>query len=235
MRAALFHLRTERPEAREFQDVLDELNRGALRAATLLGWQTRLFASAEAPVQASLDAAADADVVVLLGGEDIDPQRYGGAADYPGGGGHEPDADAAHLAVIEQALARRQPLLGVCRGLQVVNVALGGTLIQDLGPDSAHRSAAGAGMARFTTARVNADGLPEAAGAGPVYCSHHQAVDRLGSGLQVVARAPDGVVEAVVHTRAPITGVQWHPEHPAVAETQLTRLLRRLEAQHRNT
>lgn len=185
-------------------------------------------------MQVSLDAAAAADVVVILGGEDLDPRCYGGAADYPESGGHEPDADAAHIAVVEQALAHRQPLLGVCRGLQVINVAFGGTLIQDLGPASTHRDGAGAGMARFTTSAVDAAGLPEAGG-GPVYCSHHQAIDRLGVDLVVAARAPDGVIEAVVHTRAPITGVQWHPEHPAVAETQLTPLLARLAAQRRNT
>lgn len=58
---------------------------------------------------------------------------------------------------------------------------------------------------------------------------HHQAIDTLGSGLRIAARAPDGVIEAVVHETAPITGVQWHPEHPHVAATQLVALLRRMD------
>jgi len=228
MRIGVFHLRRERPQAPGYQALLDHLDSGLRAAIDELGWEADVVYSAEHPVEASLDAVERADVLLLMGGEDVEPSRYGGAAEYPGSGHHEPAADEAHIAVVREAIRIRKPLLGICRGLQVMNVALGGTLIQDMtghrlpdAPDPYVRT-------RLTIADALAGDVDPAA---PGRCTHHQAVGELAPGLEVVARAPDGVVEAVVHVAAPVTGVQWHPEHPDTAREQLVPLLRRLEVQ----
>lgn len=228
MRVALLYIRDERAHHPDYQAELDALNDATVATVRELGWEPRLLACGELPVQAALEATAEADAVVILGGEDVTPRFYGGPDDYPGGGHHEPDADAAQIAVVRAALDRGQPLLGLCRGIQVINVALGGSLVQHLPTADHHRGPCSGIATAFVSTRPSLEpdaGLPADLADDPVRCSHHQAVDRLGSGLAVAARAADGVVEAVVHTTAPIIGVQWHPEHPEVASTQLARLL----------
>lgn len=228
-RLALLHLRTERPHAPWFQQKLDVLNDATVRVAERLGWQVDPVASAEMGVEATLVAVDRADAVVLMGGEDVDPRTYGGPVDYPGSGMHEPLADEAHLAAVRRCVETGTPLLGVCRGLQLVNVALGGTLVPHLPTVSGHRH-----PDDFVRNRVRLVGpalIREVDAEQDVRCTHHQAVDRLGEGLVVAALADDGVVEAAVHETAPVTGVQWHPEHPDTADDQLAALLRRLADQ----
>ncbi|MCW5953034.1 MAG: gamma-glutamyl-gamma-aminobutyrate hydrolase family protein [Propionibacteriaceae bacterium] len=235
MRLALLHPRRERPWDPRFQAALDELNRGTRAAVESLGWTGTFVPCAEVPVSVTREIAASADAVVILGGEDVDPRFYGGPAEYREAGRHEPAADAAQIAVVRDALATGQPLLGICRGHQLLNVALGGTLIQHL-PTAMHHRGSGTGDAAYTSPQVTVDrftGLErDVDSAEQPLCTHHQAIAKLGRGLKVAARASDGVIEAVVHASAPITGVQWHPEHPSVSLVQLTRLLRRLERQH---
>ncbi|GAA4782646.1 gamma-glutamyl-gamma-aminobutyrate hydrolase family protein [Microbacterium gilvum] len=226
LRIALVHLRTSRPHAPGFQADLDALNAGALAAVDALGGDADLIAASERPLDDVLDAVRAADAIVLLGGEDVDPARYGGAVDYPGSGHHEPASDEAHIAIVRDALRTGTPLLGICRGAQVLNVAFGGTLVQD---HDGHRGAPGADP--YVTTELAHEGPLAGVAAGEVLCTHHQSIGRVGDGLRVVARASDGIVEAVVHESAPITGVQWHPEHPAVAVAQLVPLLRRLGEQ----
>jgi putative glutamine amidotransferase len=232
-RIAVLQVRADRPHAPGYQRLLDELGASTLGAIGSLEWDAVVVAGADAPAEASLAAARDADAIVLLGGEDVHPARYGGPADYPGSGRHEPGADDAHLAVVRLAASARIPLLGICRGHQLVNVAFGGTLVPHLGTVANHRreGAADPFVASRAAVLADADLFADVDPAEPTWCTHHQAIDRLGDGLRVVARAPDGVIEAVVHESAPITGVQWHPEHPRTAPTQLTALLRRLERQ----
>lgn len=234
MRLALLHPRRQRPWNPRFQAGVDELNRGAGLAVDSLGWTGTFVACAEVPENVTREIAASADAVIILGGEDVDPQFYGGATDYREAGRHEPQADAAQIAVVRAALSTGQPVLGICRGHQLINVALGGTLIQHLPTVAGHRGSSGDGVAyaspqvlvdHFTGLERDVDPTEQ-----PL-CTHHQAIAKLGQGLKVAARASDGVIEAVVHASAPITGVQWHPEHPSVSLTQLTRLLRRLERQ----
>lgn len=228
MRVALLHLRDVRPHAPEFQAELDALNVATVATVRGLGWEPALIACADLPVRAAVEATAEADAVVIMGGEDVTPRCYGGPAEYPGSGHHEPDADAAQIAAVHAAIDRGQPLLGLCRGLQVINVALGGSLVQHLPFAANHRGVrTGLGTAFVATKPLLEPdaGLPAALVADPVRCSHHQAVDRLGSGLRVAARAADGTIEAAVHATAPVIGVQWHPEHPDVAATQLACLL----------
>ncbi|MFI6286620.1 gamma-glutamyl-gamma-aminobutyrate hydrolase family protein [Streptomyces sp. NPDC051018] len=154
------------------------------------------------------------DALVLTGGADVDPARYG-AAPHPSVR-PQPERDDFEFALLELALAARIPVLGVCRGMQLLNVALGGTLVQHL-PDTVgttvHRPAPasfGPGRALLTPgSRVAAILGAETF----CRCHHHQAVDRPGDGLVVVGRAPDGTVEAVERPGDPfVVGVQWHPE-----------------------
>jgi putative glutamine amidotransferase len=233
-RVAVLHLRTSRPAHPRFQQELDMLNASTLRTIEALGWTADLVATAEQPTLATLAAARAADMVILMGGEDVDPRLYSDNAHYPGSGHHEPRADSSQIAVVLEALQRRKPVLGLCRGAQLANVALGGTLIQHLPTASAHRAPALSGDP-FIAARVvlepDTDLHRDVDAGRPVMCTHHQAIDVLGTGLRVAGRAADGVIEAIVHDSAPITGVQWHPEHPRTAATQLMALLRRLERQ----
>jgi putative glutamine amidotransferase len=155
------------------------------------------------------------DGLVVAGGEDVDPRRYGAV---PGSASTQldPDRDAHESELIAAALDRRLPLLGICRGHQLLNVVLGGTLIGHLPLD--HGEAHGQ-LAYPLHARVHglrfASGEPLAARLGSdvlVNSFHHQAVATPGAGVRIVATAPDGVCEALqAGPRA--LGVQWHPEY----------------------
>jgi putative glutamine amidotransferase len=233
MRVALLRLCEDHLDAPAPIAVLRQaLTNGAVAAVEALGWEYTVVASGDLPVSASVSVALEADVVVLLGGADVHPAFYGGALDYPGRDAWDLRADAAHLAVAAACLEEGKPLLGICRGLHIVNVALGGPLIQDL-EIPGHRLPT-PGLKSFATTHphfVGQSGLAADVADEPTLCSHHQAVHRLGRGLIVAAESDHGVVEAVVHESARITGVQWHPEHPDVALTQMVPLLRRLGRQ----
>lgn len=167
------------------------------------------------PVNAAAVALDGVDGLVLSGGADLDPSRYG-ADPHPATGSPQPHRDAWEYALAEAALARDLPLLGLCRGMQVLAVALGGTLHQHVpvrvGHEQ-HRPAPGEfGRVdvRVAVSSVLSEVLGERAS---VSCSHHQALDRLPDGLVPVAWADDGTVEAVeVPGRRFAVGVQWHPE-----------------------
>ncbi|MGW8484514.1 gamma-glutamyl-gamma-aminobutyrate hydrolase family protein [Microbacterium sp. NPDC055903] len=232
-RVAILHPRTKRPHAALYQAELDMLNASTAETAVSLGWDPLLVPTAEVPTGDTLAAARASDLIILMGGEDVDPRLYGDKVDYPGSGHHEPRTDSTHIAVVLEALQQRKPVLGICRGLQLINVALGGTLVQHLPTVNNHRGPSAAdAFARMRVRLEPGTGLePDVNEALPVMCTHHQAIDALGSGLVVAARAADGVIEAAVHETAPITGVQWHPEHPDTAGFQLLPLLKRMERQ----
>lgn len=222
-RVAVHHPTDHRPHDPGFQALITELNGQVRQTVESLGW-TPVFIAGDAAD--STAPANPADLIVIVGGEDVDPTFYNGPTSYPGAGHLVPTADATHIEVVRSAVVNRTPLLGICRGLQIINAALGGTLVQDMDGHRHH------GDDPFVETRVDAKEAGITTGA-PVLCTHHQAIEHLSEDLQVVARAEDGVVEAVVHREAPVTGVQWHPEHPEAASTQLTALLLRLEAQYR--
>ncbi|MDH6227765.1 MULTISPECIES: gamma-glutamyl-gamma-aminobutyrate hydrolase family protein [Streptomyces] len=163
----------------------------------------------DAPERAA-EAVARLDGLVIAGGPDVDPSRYGAARD-PRTGPPAAERDAWELALIGAALEARLPLLGVCRGMQLLNVALGGTLRQHV---DGHAGAPGV-FGRHPVAPVPgtryAELVPEVTS---VPAFHHQAVERLGAGLVVAARAvSDGTVEAVERPGPDwVLGVQWHPE-----------------------
>jgi putative glutamine amidotransferase len=170
------------------------------------------------PVPESAAAVDRLDAVVLAGGPDVGPDRYG-AAPHPRTGAPRPERDDAELAVVRRALERGIPVLGVCRGAQVLNVALGGTLVQHV-PDAVGHAGHNPSPGVFGTIEVTLEPgsrVGAALGRGAtVRCHHHQALDRLADGLVVTGRAGDGLVEAVEHAGSPwVVGVQWHPEEDA--------------------
>lgn len=159
------------------------------------------------------------DGLILAGGVDVDPTTYGAVA-HPETRGTVIERDEFELALARRAMERDLPLLGICRGMQVLNVAQGGTLVQHI-PDHVghvgHRRNIGTFDGNDHPVALEAGSLAARA-AGETehrsYSHHHQAVDRLGDGLVVTGRATDdGIVEAV---EAPqhrfVLGVQWHPE-----------------------
>jgi putative glutamine amidotransferase len=155
-----------------------------------------------------------ADGVLLPGGGDITPALYGGvehAEHYD----MDPEQDAFDLAVARWAFRTGRPLLAVCRGLQVANVAMGGTLVAHM--DRPHRHVVSELALEPGCALTQALGTRMLS----ISCYHHQALDRLGDGLVAVARSVDGTVEAVEMV-APDTpwflGVQWHPEDTAAID-----------------
>ncbi len=171
----------------------------------------------------ALDAAdellARLEGLLLAGGAfDIPPEEYG-ETPQPGCGPVKPERTRFERRVLEGALARGLPVLGVCGGMQLLNVAHGGTLVQDLPtqhdgalahqqpddprkPSHAVRVETGSLLHRICETEAL-----------QVNSTHHQAVAKLGAGLDVIARAPDGVVEAIQsHQLRFVLGVQWHPE-----------------------
>ncbi|MGI9000543.1 MAG: gamma-glutamyl-gamma-aminobutyrate hydrolase family protein [Pseudonocardia sp.] len=167
----------------------------------------------------SVPAAAGAvdalDALVITGGPDVDPAAYGADPDSRTGAARA-ERDEAELAILRRALDRGIPVLGVCRGLQVLNVTLGGSLIQHLpevvGHDGHNPSP---GVFGRTAVTLDPGGRIGAAIGARIdaQCHHHQAVDRLADGLVVTGRAADGTIEAVeLGGHRFVVGVQWHPE-----------------------
>lgn len=155
------------------------------------------------------------DALVLSGGPDVEPARYGDAP-HPRTADWRPARDAWELALLTAALERDIPVLGVCRGAQLLNVALGGDLRQHVPDDAGHDGHRPTpGVYGTVTAELDVAALPgQLLGTSvDVPCHHHQSVGRLGRGLAVTGRSADGTVEAVELTgRAFVCGVQWHPE-----------------------
>lgn len=155
------------------------------------------------------------DGLVITGGKDVDPARYG-QAPHPKTDEPRHDRDAWEFALVARALQRRLPVLGICRGAQVLNVALGGTLHQHL-PDVVGHTGHQAGNAVFSTSQVRTVPSTRLAALIGEYsdeqCYHHQAIAELGDGLVVSAADSDGVIEAIeLPGDTFVLAVQWHPE-----------------------
>lgn len=155
------------------------------------------------------------DGLLLSGGEDVDPIRYDAAA-TPQAGLIDPGRDEQEFALFEAAVARGIPVLGICRGCQLINVAYGGTLIPDIPHDSGeahgYRGYPGAHR-RHAVEIVEGTNLSDLLGSSEsVNSYHHQAVATPGAGVVVTARAKDEVVEAIEVPGKRVLAVQWHPE-----------------------
>jgi putative glutamine amidotransferase len=170
------------------------------------------------PVLDPADAAevlGTLDGLILTGGDDVDPLRYGAAA-VAEVRGVDAGRDAFELALVAAAAAAGIPVLGVCRGTQILNVAMGGTLVQHL-PDVTDQPHCVRDRFAEPVHEVGIQAASRLAGIVgidrlPVNSLHHQAVDALGAGLRAVAWAEDGVVEAIESIWPRMLGVQWHPE-----------------------
>lgn len=149
---------------------------------------------------------ADFDGVLLAGGGDLDPRYYGGDHTHEAVYDVDEVQDVADLSLARFCLARAVPTLGVCRGLHVLNVVRGGSLVVDMPEHHRHR------IQRIGLA-ADAQALGITGSEVEISCFHHQAVERVGAGVRVVARADDGTVEAaVLDGPGWAVGVQWHPE-----------------------
>jgi putative glutamine amidotransferase len=168
-----------------------------------------------APAEHAAIALDGVHGLVLSGGADVDPARYGAAAG-PHTGAPRPDRDDWELALVHAALERDLPLLAVCRGLQVLNTALGGDLVQHL-PDAVgsdlHCPTVGQ-HGRHTVTLAPGSRLAQLLGdRTDVATYHHQSVAGVGAGLAATGWAEDGVIEALeLSGRSWVVGVQWHPE-----------------------
>ena len=165
--------------------------------------------------------------LILCGGGDLDPALF--FQENRGAQPPDPVRDRAELALFLAFLQAGKPILGICRGLQVINVALGGTLIQDL-PEPVRPFHTGGRPDRLHPLRSAPGSLCEQL-YGPLFLAnsaHHQAVDRPGVGLKPTAWSESGLVEAAEHETLPVLGVQFHPERltadrwgPAAADGSL--------------
>jgi putative glutamine amidotransferase len=181
----------------------------------------------EAVSSASLDGASG---LLLMGGTDVNPARYG-EQPHPETEAPDDERDAREIALIEEALRRDLPILAICRGMQILNVQHGGSLVQHLEPVERHRQepedkslsahsieiVSGKELARIAGRELKRD----------VNSRHHQSVGGVGKGLVVSARDPrDGLIEAIERPdKRFVVGVQWHPENQTAAGDGIARRL----------
>jgi len=146
------------------------------------------------------------DALLLPGGGDVEPWRYGQIDRFSAA--LDPERDEAELMLLRRFTGLRKPVLGICRGVQIINVFFGGTLRQDLPGHSAEK-----GKDRMHAVQTVPSFLRDICGEiCTVNSAHHQAVDIVGAGLRPLQWAADGTVEALCHDLLPIWGLQWHPE-----------------------
>jgi putative glutamine amidotransferase len=170
-------------------------------------------------VRAPLVLLDKIDALIVIGGADLDPASYGAERD-PLTESTYPDRDTFELALLRGAIERGMPVLGICRGMQALNVALGGTLVQhvpDVDGASPHRRVVGSFDGNEQTIALAPGSLAAQAVGEEQHvgrCHHHQAVDKLGDGLVVTGRVEaDGMIEAIESDGGGwVLGVQWHPE-----------------------
>lgn len=208
----------------------DVLDHGTFRRYVLSRSYTRAVEAAGgmaiilAPQLPAIDQLAELlDGLLLSGGADMDPARYGDDTVHGETYGVDEERDAFELAIFDAMLERDKPVFGICRGIQVLNVALGGTLIQDIA--SEHPGATEIGHRQYERKLADSDIGHHVSATGdqlfPIFENgslgvnsfHHQAIRDLAPKLEAVAYSPDGLIEAVAMSSNPaIFGVQWHPE-----------------------
>ncbi|HLX44389.1 MAG TPA: gamma-glutamyl-gamma-aminobutyrate hydrolase family protein [Bryobacteraceae bacterium] len=182
------------------------------------------LAGIEAAFGTSLDGSSG---LMLMGGDDVNPARYGESR-HPETEDPDDRRDELECALIAEALERDLPILAICRGMQILNVALGGTLLQHL--ENHRHKTKDKSVSAHCIEIVPGTTLAAIAGAdlkAPVNSRHHQAVARLGQGLIVSAKDPrDGVIEAIERPdKRFVVGVQWHPENQVAERESIARKL----------
>ena len=191
-----------------------------VKSVILAGGDPWELSCADGPAEAAVSSCAG---LLLPGGADVDPGRYGEAR-HPSVTDVDVARDEYEIALVLAALAADLPVLAICRGLQVVNVAAGGSLIQDIpsqvGTAVPHqvphpKDAVAHDVSIVPGSRLAAlMGIAVVGGRLPVNSRHHQAVQRVAAGFVVTAEAPDGVIEAFERPLSHFcVGVQWHPEN----------------------
>lgn len=165
----------------------------------------------------SLSELCNCDALILPGGGDITPGFYGQG--MHGSRSVDTELDLLQIQALEFFIRTGKPVLGICKGMQLINVYFGGTLIQDLPNSENHQISEGDLLHK---AYITQDCvLSQIFGKEFIINSnHHQAVDKLGRHLKPVQYSEDGVLEAFVHDKLPILGVQWHPERLPSALTE---------------
>lgn len=159
-----------------------------------------------------MQEAAQATHLLLPGGGDITPAFFG--QNNHGSRNIDTELDILQIQALSSFMAQKKPVLGICKGLQIINVHLGGTIIQDIGTADSHKW-----IGRDQKHHVYHNGLNRQNFFFQLYgtstlvnSAHHQAIDLLGRDLAVVCRAGDNIVEGIMHTTLPVIAVQWHPE-----------------------
>lgn len=193
-----------------------EQTRNYCAAFSLLGADTSVLCGTgrELPLllaDGRLPDPADFDGLVLPGGGDISPFFY--HMENTGARNIDSLLDSVQFSLFQAFMAAGKPVLGICKGLQLINVAFGGTLIQELGPESLAIHAWEDADKIHITKAAHGTFPAQLYGSFPrVNSAHHQAVGVFGEGLRAAQYGPDFVVEALYHERLPVLGVQWHPE-----------------------
>jgi putative glutamine amidotransferase len=198
------------------------VNANYVRAVLAAGGLPIIFVP-EFSREQTIELFGECDGLLLTGGEDVDPCHYG-ATPHPKLGTVDPRRDVNELALVAEARARDLPILGICRGIQLCNVAFGGTLVQDLASEHpsnvSHDSPSPRDVRSHPVTLTEASRLAEILGVTSFHANsiHHQAVDRVGAGLVATAVAPDEVIEGLesADPHEWIVAVQWHPEELAL-------------------
>ena len=176
------------------------------------------------PTDVAPEILDDVDAMVFTGGSDINPAVYG-QEPHPASSGFYDHRDAAELELMRAALGQAMPVLGICRGMQLLNVARGGDLIQHLEGDT-HKGPPGMYTRHSVTVLAGTHLAGVLGTDAHTHSCHHQAPGRLGEGLRVAATAEDGTVEAIEDPAATyVVGVLWHPEEDEEGGAALFRAL----------
>jgi putative glutamine amidotransferase len=181
---------------------IDPLKPGYLEELTRLGHTGTVVYPGE-----GMPDGRDYGALLLPGGADIEPARFGAAPLPNGSETFDIRRDELEFAVLEEFLRAGKPVIGICRGMQVINVAFGGTLWQDLPSQYGTSHSAPEGKPPLEHKVSFSGGRVEL-----VNSYHHQAADKPGRGIVIAAKSCDGVAEALEHESLPIRAVQWHPE-----------------------
>ena len=167
---------------------------------------------ADVTVTLTVPSAADYDGCVIPGGGDIDPARYG--QKIAGARGMDPQMDELQFSTLDVFAKAKKPVLGICNGMQMINIYFGGDLIQDLQSAPRHQYDQGNKLDSYHfVSAVPGSWIEGLYGKEfMVNSAHHQGADRIGENLEVVLVSDDGVTEGLVHRQLPVYGLQWHPE-----------------------